>query len=274
MKNFRTYGNKPYSIALLHGGPGAAGSLGKLARKLSMDLKDSGVLEPLQTADSLEGQLEELRETLEQHAELPTVLMGHSWGAMLGYLFAAKHPSYVKQLIMVGSGLFEASYAKNIMQTRLNRMSPGKQAELDGLMDALEHNNSIQDPDLLFHQIGKLLEAADSFDLMGVPNSENPENPDNSEILKGQYQIYQKVWPEVEKIREAGGLLSAGKNIQCPVVAIHGDFDSHPYQGVKEPLSRVLDKFDFFLIEKCGHEPWRERFARARFFELIFQYLT
>jgi pimeloyl-ACP methyl ester carboxylesterase len=152
MKNFRTYGNKPYRIALLHGGPGAAGSLGKFARELSMELNDSGILEPLQTADSMEGQIEELREIVEQHAELPVVLIGHSWGAMLGYLFAAKHPSYVKQLIMVGSGLFEASYAKNIMQTRLNRLSPEKQAELNGLMDALENNNSVQDPDLLFHQ--------------------------------------------------------------------------------------------------------------------------
>jgi len=48
---------------------------------------DCGILEPLQTKDSLQGQLEELKKTLDQHADLPVTLIGHSWGAILGYLF-------------------------------------------------------------------------------------------------------------------------------------------------------------------------------------------
>ena len=30
-----------------------------------------------------------------------------------------------------------------------------------------------------------------------------------------------------------------GRKIKCPVVAIHGDYDPHLAEGVREPLSRV-----------------------------------
>ena len=71
-----------------------------MARELGCE---RGVLEPLQTATSLEGQVEELRAVLEANADLPVTLVGHSWGAMLGFIFSARHPDFVNKLILVGS---------------------------------------------------------------------------------------------------------------------------------------------------------------------------
>src|SRR5918912_1103943 len=88
------------------------------------------------------------------------------------------------------------------------------------------------------------------------------------------YNIYKNVWPEAEKFRETGKLLSIGKNINCPVIVIHGDYDPHPYKGVIEPLSTVLKNLSFVLLEKCGHEPWIERHARDSFFNLLSKLLT
>jgi len=45
--------------AIIHGGPGAPGSMATVARELASDW---GILEPLQTVTSLEGQMQELRE--------------------------------------------------------------------------------------------------------------------------------------------------------------------------------------------------------------------
>jgi pimeloyl-ACP methyl ester carboxylesterase len=53
------------------------------------------------------------------------------------------------------------------------------------------------------------------------------------------------------------------------VVAIHGDYDPHPTEGVREPLSKVLKDFRFIMLEHCGHLPWIEREAREGFFELL-----
>lgn len=46
--NVRLYGGKPYKAAVVHGGPGALGTVAAIARVLSKDL---GVIEPLQTSE-------------------------------------------------------------------------------------------------------------------------------------------------------------------------------------------------------------------------------
>src|SRR5437763_953732 len=103
MTNLRKYGQPPFNIAVIHGGPGAPGSVASVARELS---NAYGVLEPLQTKDSLDGQVEELRQVLSDNADLPVIMIGHSWGAMLSFVVAARHPSLVKKLILVSSGVF------------------------------------------------------------------------------------------------------------------------------------------------------------------------
>ena len=259
MSNCRIYGKSPYKVGLLHGGPGGAGTLKELAQMLS---KNCGILELLQTKDSLAGQVEELKITLNHHADLPVTLIGHSWGAMLGFIFTATHPTYVNKLIMVGSGLFDPNYAKNIMKTRLSRLSKEKQDQLKKLESKLKEKS--KESDELFHQFGRLMEEVDAFD---------PIKFSDNEVMKGQYHIYQTVWPQAAKMRETGELIALGKKIKCPVIAIHGNFDPHPYQGIQEPLRTIIDDFTFILLDNCGHEPWIERHAKDQFMNLISTHL-
>ena len=51
MKNPRKYGSAPFNVAVVHGGPGAPGEMAPVARELS---SFRGVLEPLQTATTVE----------------------------------------------------------------------------------------------------------------------------------------------------------------------------------------------------------------------------
>lgn len=148
------------------------------------------------------------------------------------------------------------------MKTRLSRLCENKQIELNKLMAKL--NEESPDSDILMHQFGSLTQEIDSFD---------PIKLSNNEMMTGQYHIYKNVWPEVEKIRETGELLELGKRISCPVIAIHGNFDPHSYQGVQEPLKSVINNFTFILLDKCGHEPWIERQAKNKFLNLIETYL-
>jgi len=127
MPSFRTYGSPPYTIAVIHGGPGAGGEMAPVARELA---EGYGILEPIQTADSLAGQVDELKDVLERNVTLPGILIGYSWGAWLSFIVAAECPELVKKVILVSSGPFEAEYASGIMDTRLNRLNPEERKEI------------------------------------------------------------------------------------------------------------------------------------------------
>ncbi len=139
----RVYGNPPRRIALLHGGPGAPGTMAPVARELETT---HGVLEPLQTANSLEGQLGELHESLQTHADPPVTLIGHSWGAMLGFLFAARHPHFVRKLILVASGVFDPRHAERIESVRLARLAEHERSEMRALTESLRTGERLPPP--------------------------------------------------------------------------------------------------------------------------------
>jgi len=157
MESSRTYGDFPYKIVLVHGGPGAPGYLAPLATKLSVN---AGVVELLNSASTIEDQLYELYEEIIRQCDLPVILIGHSWGAWLSWIFASKYSNLVKKLILIGAGPFEAKYTHEILKTRMNRLDESDQ-EL--LRDYLQKLDSHPDKDRIFEKIGNLLSKADTL---------------------------------------------------------------------------------------------------------------
>lgn len=135
MEPFRKYGSDPFRIVVIHGGPGAVGSVAPIARTLG---QTRGVLEPFQTATTLDGQVEELRLVIEHNTTLPVTFNGHSWGAWLSALVTAAYPDLVRKLILVSSGPFEEQYVPRIAENRFKRLNPQEQKEYLQLLDLLE----------------------------------------------------------------------------------------------------------------------------------------
>jgi pimeloyl-ACP methyl ester carboxylesterase len=255
MKNLRTYGKAPFKVAVIHGGPGAAGEMAPVAHELASSF---GVLEPLQTKTSLEGQIEELKTVLEKNGDLPVFLIGFSWGAWLGFIFAANYPTFVRKLILIGSGPFEEKYAERILKIRLNRLSEEERAEVESLYEVLD-NPAAENKSEAFARFGALFSKADAYDPI----------LQESDVTDCDVGIFQSVWQDAAELRRSGKLLQPGKQIECPVVAIHGDYDPHPVLGVQKPLSTILKNFRFILLRNCGHKPWIERQARDRFYGIL-----
>jgi pimeloyl-ACP methyl ester carboxylesterase len=254
--DIRKYGKPPYSIVVVHGGPGAPGEMAPVARELS---KKFGVLEPLQTATSVRGQVAELKRQIKEHADGPVTIVGYSWGAWLSYLLAADYPDVVKKLILVSSGPFEAKYAAEMNDRRRSRLSPSERQELEHLLTDF---STLDDKSL--SRLGHLTKKTDLYDPLDVP----------SEVLKCDSDSFKNVWPEAAELRASGELLAFAKKIVCPLTAIHGEFDPHPPRGVELPLKERVLKFKFVEIEKCGHTPWVEKQARHKFFHLLFEELV
>jgi pimeloyl-ACP methyl ester carboxylesterase len=226
-----------------------------VARELSAV---KGVLEPLQTATTLDGQVQELRSVLEEDALVPVTLIGFSWGAFLSFMTAARYPSLVAKLVLVSAPPFEEPYAHSITRTRLDRMGPAERKETMALITKMD-DPAVAEKDTAFSRLGVLLSRADAYDPV----------PFVDEAFHNQYDVFRGVWDEASLLRKKGVLIQMGKAIRCPVVAIHGDYDPHPAKGVEEPLARVCPGFRFILLEKCGHRPWIERNASDAFYDAL-----
>ncbi|HOP09751.1 MAG TPA: alpha/beta hydrolase [Candidatus Methanofastidiosa archaeon] len=255
MRNLRRYGRNPYNVVLVHGGPGAAGGMAPIGREIS-DI--AGILEPFQTRMTISGLVDELHGAITARANAPVTLIGHSWGSWLSMIFASQHTNIVNKVILIGSGAFEESYAKGIMDTRLGRLDGSEKAELLRLNEELDNAGPERRSELM-SAFGRLMSKADSY---------APTDGEDEDMIC-DYDIYENIWREAERMRRDGTLMRMAGLVKCPVVAIHGDHDPHDPDGVRIPLSKSVENFRFILLERCGHEPWHERYAREPFYDAL-----
>jgi len=252
MNKVRLHGQPPYSLVAVHGGPGGVGEARPFAEEIA---KDYGVIEPFLLSESLEGQLDDLKAAIEQHADAPVILIGHSYGAMLSYIFAARHPTLVKKLVLVSSGVLEAEDTEQINKTRLSRLSDEQKDKLESVRNKyVDSNGEVKNQ--AFMELFTLVQQADAYDLL----------PHESDLEVVRPHLYESVWKDVVALRDSSDLVKFGSKIACPVVAIHGEYDPRSGQAIKESLSKHVRDFEFISLGKCGHYPWYEKRAKDRFY--------
>ncbi len=255
MKNLRKHGDPPYKIAVIHGGPGACGEMRTVAESISSNY---GILEPLQCASSLQGQIDELKRVLLKSGTSPFILIGFSWGAWLSLLTAVQYPSIIQKVIIISCGPFKGDAAQEINKTRFSRLNNIQQGEFQSLLSSLA-NSTKNSSKTYLSKIKKYFNITDQYDPINKLN-------DKFDFKK---DIFQKVWREADNLRNSGELLRLMENIRCPVVGIHGSYDPHPSRGVKQPLLLKLNDFRFIELEKCGHKPWIEKEAKNKFYKVL-----
>jgi len=246
--NVRIYGDAPFKVAVLHGGPGAPGYMAPVARELARTM---GVIEPLQTKNTLEGQIEELREQVTTNADVPVTLIGSSWGAVLALFFAAREPQSVRKLILIGSAVFDAENSSRIEGIRMGRLDEKRRRRYADIMSRME-TASADERQRLMDEWGEML-----FDT-------------DVEIIEVQHEVFAGVWPDFVALRDRPGYLEREfSNIKASAAVIHGDYDPHPIEGIRPFLEKCLPQVRFYMLSRCGHYPWIEGNARDSFFEIL-----
>lgn len=223
----REYGRASFRAIVLHGGPGAPGCAAGLCR--GMFEREISVLEHLQTAHTINGLIEEIHSIMSHYALGTTTLIGHSFGTWLALLFAEQYPAKVNKVILTGCAPLEAKYLQDIIRTRRERTTQGKD---------------------------------DTDNYCALPNSGN-------DMLCFNETQHKALVAEAFALRENGAMLQRAFRVACPVIAIHGAYDPHPVEGIRAPLENKLPLFRMTVLEQCGHDPWKERLARTQFFELL-----
>ena len=223
---YRRYGNAPYRALVLHGGPGAPGCAAGLCR----GLQESGlsVLEHLQQGKTAAELMDEILGILDAHGVEKITMVGHSYGAWLALLFAAKHPHRVEKTILIGCGPLEETYLPQLLETRAQRKAQG-------------------------------LDATDNY--CALPGS-------SGDMLYFDKEQHISLMEEMTALRKSGELLKTALSVPGKITAIHGAYDPHPVEALRV-LANGASEFTMHVLEQCGHDPWKERYAREEFFELL-----
>lgn len=258
MNNYKLYGQAPYQVAVIHGGPGAAGEMAPVAKHLAQQV---GVVELFQTTYSVHAQVSELKDTLVQLCTAPITLIGYSWGAMLSILVTAEYPEIIGKLILVSCPPLESKYAADIMQTRMERLSTEEQNQFAELVMTLNTVHA-QDKLSLLKKLKQLSDIADNFDPLPITDTTDEDE------VEFNADIFDSVWPEAAAMRQNGEFVHAIKRIQCPVIFIHGDYDPHPLTAV-QAAADLLDDAHIYVLNNCGHTPWIEKEAHDKFYEIV-----
>ena len=270
MKNLRYYGKSPYTLALVHGGPGAKGSLAGAARELG---RFRGVLEPIQTQTDIPSLVQELHEQLSL-GHPPLTLAGHSWGAWLALIYAAYFGDRVRHLVLISCPPLTEEFTPLILKNRLARLSS---QEAQDYIQA-EQTLATRPDTAAFETLQRLTQQTDF--VKPCPYDDSALDPDPAQ--------YQAVWPQAAQLRQqidelqeqcaqaaqlraSGKLFQFLKRISCQVSVVHGSQDPHPLSGVLAPLAQAEITPQVLELAQCGHSPFAEQFARDEFYRFLLQ---
>ena len=276
----RRYGERGPWVVLIHGGPGAPGSLAPLARELA---RDHRVVEHLQPSWSEGGRsvadhLADLERCLAGlGASATPALVGHSWGAMLALCCAAEvaRPSAARAaageeareaslrltarplgpVVLVGSGTFDLeSRAEQRRRREALPPTPALAARIARLRARVA-----ADPDDAgaFGELGSLLSELELVDPL-------PHAAD-FEVIRFDRRGNQSAWSDMLRLQEEGVYPARFARIRSKVTLIQGAQDTHPGRLIRASLESALPELDYVELERCGHYPWLERQAREPF---------
>lgn len=252
----REYGTAGPVVLVLHGGPGAPGSMAPVARGLADRFR---VLEPLQRGSSSEPL------TVARHvADLDEVvasrcggtrpaLVGHSWGAMLALAYAAAHPDRAGPLVLVGCGTWDPDARGRMRAIVDERTDEGLRRRLSRLAD------EVPDPDERLRVMGDLLLPLYSYELITA----------DQEVEACDARAHQETWADMVRLQEEGVYPAAFAAIEVPVLMLHGAADPHPGCLIRASLETHLPQLEYQEWECCGHSPWLERAVHNEFFAAL-----
>jgi len=252
---YRTHGNRGITVVLLHGGPGAPGSLLPLAEALKEKFR---LLEPFQRGSgglplTVQRHAEDFHELVAETCDgLPVAVIGHSWGAMLGLAIAAAYPEDLRSLVLVGCGTFDPASRLEMKKTLEARMGDGFAEKVQSL------DREVRDPGERMRRYVALTGRSYSFDPEG---SWEPRSFDA--------RAFEESWADMLRLQQEGVYPAAFSAVRCPVLMIHGNWDPHPGRMTRDLLVRFVPGLQYVELPECGHFPWIEKRAREKFFSVL-----
>ena len=154
----------------------------------------------------------------------------------------------------------EQEKAKEVVQEKIEYENL---SEEDGEIFQRLINNQATDEDMA--KIPKVFEKSDNYCL---------ENRELHRADKTDSKMHNSIWREAAKLRTNGELLKSFKQIKSKIVLIQGENDPHPARGLTIPFKENAIDCETYILEKCGHSPFMEKYAKEIFYKILQQIIV
>lgn len=77
------------------------------------------------------------------------------------------------------------------------------------------------------------------------------------------------IWEEAAKLRTTGELIAAFRRIRNKIYLLQGAIDPHPANGVKIPLQENGISCESYVLDRCGHSSFMEKYAKEEFYNIL-----
>jgi proline iminopeptidase len=244
-------------VLVLSGGPGedihsmqgVADELGKKYRCIMWEQRGTG-RSKLPRYDSstinLNAYMEDIEALRNQLHTEKFIVVGNSWGMILGLAYAGTHSNEVRAVITLGSGPITSEYLGVFSDNQITRLSPCEIEVRDFWRDpsreAADYDRAAFErlraaTSAYFYDRKKALQMAMELN----PRDYNFRVPSAFLKAEGKYDIRPKL-----------------KTILAPVLLLQGRQDLAGEANICEAHSLIRNSTLAF-IDKCGHMPWLEQ---------------
>ncbi|WP_158655342.1 alpha/beta fold hydrolase [Flavivirga eckloniae] len=264
--HYTTYG-KGEPILIINGGPGMnsegfkhlAKIIGKTNKAIIYDQRGTGQskMSEINTSTITMDLMVEDIEAIRNHLKLDKwIILGHSFGGMLGSHYASKHPKRIKGLILSASGGIDMGIFSRInIEARLTKT---ERDSLNYWNDKISNGNTTLHAKL---QRGKFLAPAYVYDKSFTPIISKRLTQLNSAVSQLVFQNMRAINFDCSK-----GL----KDVKAPVLIIQGKEDIVD-KITAETSANAFQNSKLVILEKCGHYGWLDQ--PKAYFENINTYL-
>ncbi|MCM4154831.1 alpha/beta hydrolase [Gramella sp. AN32] len=264
--HYTVYGEGP-PLLIINGGPGfnsegfkpLAIALSKNYKTILYDQRGTGksylknVNSKTITLDAMVGDMEKLRKKLGVDK---WIIMGHSFGGMLGYYYASKHPENIVAMIQSSSGGMDLTLLNN-----LDIRSGLSQLERDSLQFYTE---KIDNGDISFstrYKRATFLAPAYVYNREYIPVVAE-------RLTQGNMEINNLVWQDLRAMNF--NVINQMKKFDKPVLIIHGEDDVVDI-SIPKKADEILPNSELFFLPKTKHYGWLDQ--KERFYQTIFKFL-
>ena len=244
-------------VLVLSGGPGEdihsmqgiADELGKKYRCIMWEQRGTGRSKLARydaSTINLNAYIEDIEALRKQlHAE-KFLVVGNSWGMILGLAYAGTHPGAVRAVVTIGSGPITFEYLGVFSDNQFARLGA---CELEARDIWKDPQREAVDPDRASFERLRIAAVAYFFDRKKAlqmqaeldPKDYNFKVPPAFLSAEGKYDFRSKL-----------------KTITAPVLLLQGRQDIAGEANILEAHSLIKNSTIAF-IDKCGHMPWLEQ---------------